>query len=81
MRRLTLYSRPGCGLCEELLEALVPLLEGRAEVEVVDVGEDPALLLEYGSRIPVLADGDTEISGYPLDTPRVCDYLRRRVHE
>lgn len=76
MTRLTLYSRPECELCDKLLDELVPMLGQRADVEVVDVSADPALLLEYGSRIPVLSAGGVELSTYPLDTARVEDYLR-----
>ena len=76
MKRLTLYSRPECELCDRLLGELVPLLGGRAEVEIVDISEDPALLLEYGWRIPVLSAEGAELSGYPLDRERVTAYLR-----
>lgn len=67
MKTLRLYSRPGCHLCEELAADLEPLLAGRAVIEVVDISEDPALERRYGLRIPVLAHGDVELCGYPLD--------------
>lgn len=76
MIRLTLYSRPECELCDKLLDELVPVLGRRADVEVVDVTADPALLLEYGPRIPVLSAGTVELSTYPLDKARVDEYLR-----
>jgi hypothetical protein len=31
----------------------------------------------YGLRIPVLADGEHELSSFPLDVERVRDYLSR----
>jgi hypothetical protein len=75
MRALVLYSRPGCHLCEELAAELEPLLRGRATVELKDVDESVALERRYGLRIPVLVDGDVELSGYPLDRDRVERHL------
>ena len=75
MRTLVLYSRPGCHLCEELAAELEPLLRGRAIVELKDVDESVALERRYGLRIPVLVDGDVELSGYPLDRARVERHL------
>jgi hypothetical protein len=75
MRTLVLYSRPGCHLCEELAAELEPLLRGRAVVELKDVDESVALERRYGLRIPVLVDGDVELSGYPLDRARVERHL------
>ena len=37
MRKLTLYSRPECHLCEALLADLMPLLRADDSVETVDV--------------------------------------------
>ena len=75
MRTLVLYSRPGCHLCEELAAELEPLLRGRAVIEIKDVDESVALERRYGLRIPILVDGDTELSGYPLDRARVERHL------
>jgi hypothetical protein len=76
MRKLVLYSRPECHLCEALVERLQPLLAGRSiELEIVDVDSSVALERRYGLRIPVLVAGDVEISDYPLDEARVRLYL------
>ncbi len=72
---LELYSRPGCHLCEELAEALAPLLRGRAEIRVVNIDENIELKKRYGLRIPVLAAGDLELSAFPLDVAAVEAYL------
>jgi hypothetical protein len=58
--RVLLYSRPGCGLCDEARDAI---LGARAHAEFafeeVDVSGDDALEGEYGTRIPVvLVDGE-----------------------
>lgn len=75
MKTLSLYSRPGCHLCEEMEAELQPLLADRAVIETVDISNDPGLERRYGIRIPVLADGDQELSGYPLERDRVEQYL------
>lgn len=53
---LTLYTKPGCHLCEVMKQELARAgLKGRYTLEEVDVGRDPKLLKLYGTRIPVLA--------------------------
>lgn len=55
MIRLTLMSRPGCHLCEEMRREVDALLAGEPhEWEVVDVDSDPDLARRYGDEIPVL---------------------------
>jgi hypothetical protein len=54
-KRFLLYSRPGCGLCEEMLSELtsLPSAQGVA-IDVVDVDSDPQARARYGHKIPVL---------------------------
>lgn len=56
----TIYSREGCHLCDEMLDDLLALAEGRdIQVRVVDVDDDEETRRRYGLRIPVLeADGE-----------------------
>jgi hypothetical protein len=75
MKRLQLFSRRGCHLCERLAEELAPLVQGRAHVEIIDIDHDLALKKRYGLRIPVLAGTEEELSGYPLDAQAVEAYL------
>jgi len=74
---LTLYGRPCCHLCEEMLAALQPL---RAEfgfgLAVVDVDGDPQLQARHGVWVPVLMHGERELCHYHLDVAVVTDYLR-----
>ena len=48
------YSRPGCHLCEVLLDELQPLLRGQATIEVRNIDDDPAWQKRYGLHIPVV---------------------------
>ncbi len=68
---LTVFSRPGCHLCEVLVEELLPLVRGRAQVTVVNIDDDPALTERYGLRIPVVSKGGQELCHYHLDADAV----------
>jgi hypothetical protein len=54
---------------------LMPLLRGRARVEIVDIDADRNLERQYGSRIPVLTAGTAELCCIRLDAARVERYL------
>lgn len=74
-RRMLLYSRRDCHLCEELLTELQPHIAGKAVVEVVDIDQNAELRQRYGLRIPVLVGEREELSGYPLDLARIRAFL------
>ncbi|MCC5866951.1 MAG: glutaredoxin family protein [Gammaproteobacteria bacterium] len=75
MTLLTLYSRPGCHLCELMLEAVLPRIRGRAEIRVVDIDEDPDLRVRYGHLVPVLSDGEHALCHYQLDVAALERHL------
>ena len=57
--RLTIYSRPGCHLCDEMKSTVRRVLSTRTAeptitVEEIDISVDPALIDRYGLEIPVL---------------------------
>jgi hypothetical protein len=57
--RVTLYSRPGCHLCEDARAVIGAVCEelGESYVEI-SILDDPELLRRYGEEIPVtLVDG------------------------
>ena len=59
-RTVLMYSRPGCGLCDEARRVILGVRERSPfRYEEVDISDDDALELEYGIRIPVvLVDGE-----------------------
>lgn len=65
------YSRQGCHLCELMIEALLPLLRGRADLEVRDVDTRDDWCVQYGERVPVLTLNDLTVCEYHLDTQAV----------
>lgn len=73
---LTLYSRTGCHLCEEMWRELQGLQqEFPFRLTLVDVDEIPEMRLRYDTRVPVLAHGDRILSELFLDAVRVREYL------
>jgi Glutaredoxin-like domain (DUF836) len=53
--RFLLYSRAGCGLCEEMLSELRAMPEAQPfGIDVLDVDADPKAKVRYGHKIPVL---------------------------
>jgi hypothetical protein len=77
MPEWTVYSRPGCGLCEQMLEELASVLPPAeaARVQVVDIDTDPELTRKYGTRIPVLLVDGEFVCAYRLDRQRVAAHL------
>lgn len=61
--RLTLYTRPGCHLCDEM-KAVVRRVQGQVACELteVDISRHEALLKRYGRRIPVLVADGVEVA-------------------
>lgn len=61
--RLTLYTRPGCHLCDEM-KAVVRRVQGQVACELteVDISRDEALLKRYGHHIPVLVADGVEVA-------------------
>jgi glutaredoxin len=54
--RLTIYSKPGCHLCDEMKAIVTRTIQGRAGIslEQIDISNDPALIALYEIEIPVL---------------------------
>ena len=78
-----LYSRPGCGLCEEMLGELASLPEAQFYgIDVLDVDADPAAKTRYGHKIPVLLfAGELVCHGHldPDEIHKALAYHRRPV--
>jgi len=77
MPRWTVYSRPGCTLCEAFLGDLAEVLgpEQSAQVSVVDISDDPELEPRYKTKIPVLTADDDFVCCYRVDADRVRAHL------
>jgi len=74
--RLTVYSRAWCHLCDELMTRLRPLCQDLgADIEIVDVDEQPEFEPLHGTRVPVVMCEDKELCHYHLDEAAVRAYL------
>ncbi len=78
--RVVVYTRAGCGLCEEA-ERLTAREARGAEVAHVDVDTDETLVAAYGVRVPVITvDGHevAELQVAPGTVRRAVRRARRR---
>lgn len=72
---ITVYSRPGCHLCDVALHEIRTLEPLPFELEVVDIESDEALLARYLERIPVVELDGEELYEFHVDR----DDLKRRL--
>ena len=72
-----LFGTLGCHLCEIAEAEIIPLVEHRLLVELVDITDPEDLTDAYGLRIPVLRRVDTGAElDWPFDTEQVVAFLR-----
>lgn len=80
---ITLYGRPGCGLCDESRALLTALLDERSNAGLPrpalverDIEADPALERAYFDRIPVV-----ELGSERLELATSAAKLRRLLRD
>jgi glutaredoxin len=77
-RDITLYTRPGCRLCDETKAAIAPILrEFAAVLREVNVDEDAALKERYGWDVPVIFIGQHKAAKHRVDLAQ----FRRQMRE
>ncbi len=75
-RDITLYTRPGCHLCDEAKQTIAPLAEKyAAPIREVNIDEDSVLRTRYNEEVPVLFLGSKKIAKFKVDE----EQLRRRL--
>ena len=82
MTVITLYTRPGCHLCDEAREAILALREELPPFELseVNIERDDGLLARYLERIPVVTVDGEVVSELELKLDRLrasLDTVRR----
>ena len=76
MTLVTVYSRPGCHLCDEAMDALRGLqLELAFELRELDITGDERLHRDYFERIPVVAVDGEELCEYFVEEALVRERL------
>jgi glutaredoxin len=77
-RDVTLYTRPGCHLCDEAKAAIAPLLrEFGAALREVNIDADPVLKERYGLDIPVIFVGQRKVAKHRVD----LEQFRRQLQD
>jgi glutaredoxin len=65
---VTLYTRPGCHLCDEAKSQMAPLLaEFGARLREVNIDADPELRELYNLDVPVIFLADRKIAKHRVD--------------
>jgi len=76
-RDVTIYSRPGCHLCEEAKAQIAPLLkEFGARLTEINIDEDPELRARYDYDVPVIFLGARKAAKHRVDPAQFRRQLR-----
>ena len=78
--QLTLFTKPGCHLCEEAKTVVDSVItdfksDYRIELKEVNILEDQALLEKYGEEIPVLQINGATHAYWRIDSERLNQAL------
>lgn len=78
VKDLTLYTRAGCHLCEEMKREIAPLLRRYgATLREIDIDADPELRARYNEEVPVLFVGERKAAKYHVDLQQLERQLSR----
>ena len=76
-RDVTIYSRPGCHLCEEAKQQIAPLVkEFGARLTEINIEEDPELRARYDYDVPVIFLGARKAAKHRIDLAQFRRQLR-----
>ena len=76
--RLTIYSKPGCHLCDEMKAVVRGVIAERPiTLEEVDISTDPVLSERYGLQIPVLLIDGRKVAKYRVSEAELRRMLER----
>jgi glutaredoxin len=65
---VTLYTRPGCHLCDEAKAQIAPLLaKSGARLREVNIDADPVLRERYNVDVPVIFLGARKVAKHRVD--------------
>lgn len=81
--RLTIYSKPGCHLCDEmksLVHRVISRQSGSNAVPVdeIDISSDQTLLDRYGLEVPVLLIDGKKVAKYRVSEEELTRMIRGR---
>jgi len=76
---ITIYSRPGCHLCDDMkatVDLTIAPFRDRIRVEHVDISGDADLEARYGLEIPVLLVDGRKVAKYRVTADALTRLLR-----
>jgi glutaredoxin len=79
---MTIYSRPGCHLCDEMkavVRRVVHSVAAPTTIEEIDISTDPELEAQYGVEIPVLLVDGKKAAKYRVTAEELTRLLRDRA--
>lgn len=78
--RLTIYSKPGCHLCDEMKAVVHRVIDSRADspLDEIDISTDPSLLDRYGLEVPVLLIDGFKVAKYRVSEEELTRMLEAR---
>ena len=78
---LTLYSRPGCHLCDDMKAVVDRVAQSiPMAIVVIDISTDPRLEALYGEEIPVLLVDGRKAAKYRVSERELVRLLNARAH-
>ena len=81
---VTLYSRPGCHLCDEMKAIVRRVAQAEqppVAIEEIDISTDPELEARYGLEIPVLLVDGRKAAKYRVTDAELTRMLAARRAE
>ena len=82
MIALTIYTRPGCHLCDDMKATIKRVAQALPEpltLEEIDISSDPDLEQCYGEQIPVLFLGGKKIAKYRIAEGDLARFLNQEA--
>jgi glutaredoxin len=78
--RLTIYSKPGCHLCDDMKAIVQSTIADRTDIllDEVDISTDPDLLDRYGLEIPVLMIDGRKAAKYRISSEQIRRMIEGR---
>jgi glutaredoxin len=79
---LTIYSRPGCHLCDEMkatIRRVVDVSPHHVSIAEIDISTDPELESRYGHEIPVLMVNGRKAAKYRVTAEDVERMISARA--
>ena len=76
-RKITIYSKPGCHLCDHAKEVVEHCRQNvDFALEVIDISQNPELLERYRNDIPVILLDGQEIARHVVRERKLLELLR-----